>query len=87
MRPRAEQPIPKLILRDLELGPATVVDLEETVGINRKNLRPYLKMLHESEAIRVVGWEQKTGPALPVYGIEGQVKKRPKVKYERRSWR
>ena len=69
MRPRPEQSTTKLILRDLELGPATVNELEETIGVGRRNLRYYMGMLHELGAVKVVGWEQRTGPALPVYGV------------------
>ena len=83
MRPRPEQPVLPLILRDLALGPATVKDLEETIGIHRKNLRVYLKMLSETGVVKVVGWEQRTGPALPVYGVEGSERQRPKRKYRR----
>ena len=81
MRPRTEQPIPTLILRDLDDGPATVVDLEATIGINRRNLRPYLAMLKGEGLIRVAGWEQRTGPPLPIYdkGARPNVRK-PKLK-------
>lgn len=83
MRPRPEQSTTKLILRDLELGPATVNELEETIGVGRRNLRYYMGMLHELGAVKVVGWEQRTGPALPVYGVDGREKQRPKRKYKR----
>jgi DNA-binding transcriptional ArsR family regulator len=83
MRPRPEQPTTKLILRDLELGPATVNELEETIGVGRRNLRYYMRMLYGLGAVKVVGWEQRTGPALPVYGVEGSEKQRPKRKYKR----
>ena len=84
MRPRTEQPVVKLILRDLEFGPATVNELEETIGVNRRNLRYYMVMLHDLGIVKVVGWEQRTGPALPVYGVGGSIEKqRPKRKYKR----
>lgn len=84
MRPRVEQPVRVLILRDLADGPATVNDLEETIGVKRKNLRRYLKQLHEDEQIHIGDWEQKTGPALAVwfYG-SGPNKRRPPCKYKR----
>lgn len=85
MRPRAEQPVIPLILRDLESGPATVRDLEESIGINRRNLRPYLKMLKQEGKVNIVDWEQRTGPALPVYGLEGNNRPRPRRKYKRRG--
>lgn len=56
-----------LILRDLEFGPATVNELESLLRIKRRNLRPYLALLHEQRAIHISGWEQRTGPALPVW--------------------
>ena len=82
MRPRTEQPTLTLILRDLEIGPATVPDLEETLGINRRNLRPYMKLAQELHGVAIVGWEQRTGPALPVYGF-GEGKRRPRRKHKR----
>ena len=85
MRPRVEQPVIPLILRDLESGPATVHDLEETVRINQRNLRPYLKMLWHEGRVVIVAWEQRTGPALPVYGLEGSNRPRPRRKYKRRG--
>ena len=69
MRPRHEQPIPTLILRDLADGPATVHDLSEAVGIHIRNLRQYLRLLYANGCIRITGWEQRTGPALPVWAI------------------
>lgn len=72
MRPRAEQPVTTLILRDLEFGPATVNELESLLRIKRRNLRPYLALLHEQRAIHISGWEQRTGPALPVWSAGGK---------------
>ena len=84
MRPRKEQPVRTLILRDLSDGPATVRDLEESIGVDRKNLRPYLKDLHTEKLIHVCDWEQRTGPALPVYAAgPGVNRRRPKRKYKR----
>ena len=84
MRPRKEQPVRALILRDLSDGPATVKELEVTIGVDRKNLRPYLKELRVENLIRVCGWEQRTGPALPVWELGSDPdKKRPKRRYKR----
>ena len=81
MRPRSEQPIPELIKRDLKLGPATIHDLAETTGISTRNLRHYLK---EMSGIHIGGWEQRTGPALPVWHLgNGKDKARPERKYKR----
>ncbi len=81
MRPRAEQPVIPLILRDLENGPATVHDLADAIGISVRNLRVYLK---EMQGIHIGGWEQRTGPALPVYYLGYKRNKpRPERKYRR----
>ena len=86
MRPRLEQPAVKLILRDLESGPATVADLEDVTRIDRRNLRVYLRLLHEREAVHISGWEQRTGPALPVWNLgPGRDRPRPSRKYKRRG--
>lgn len=86
MRPRIEQPTLKLILRDLEDGPASVKDLEETLKIDRRNLRPYLTLLHEQQHIHICAWEQRTGPALPVYSAGSAAdRKRPARKHKRRG--
>jgi len=81
VRPRSEQPIPELIKRDLALGPATVHDLADAIGISVRNLRVYLK---DMEGIYIGGWEQRTGPALPVYYLGYKRNKpRPERKYRR----
>lgn len=86
MRPRAEQPVVKLIKRDLEFGPATIHDLEESTGVNKRNLRHYLKALLAQKAVHVGGWEQRTGPVLPVYAAGcGRGAPRPKALYPRRG--
>jgi hypothetical protein len=86
MRPRPEQPTVTLILRDLDDGPATVVDLEAAIGINRRNLRPYITLLKGEGLIRITGWEQRTGPPLPIYDKgEGKDARRPKLKTPRRK--
>ena len=73
--------MPELIRRDLALGPATVHDLADAVGISVRNLRVYLK---DMEGIYIGGWEQRTGPALPVWYLgNGKNKARPERKYKR----
>ena len=81
MRPRSEQPIPELIRRDLALNPATEHDLADAIGISVRNLKIYLK---DMEGIYIGGWEQRTGPALPVYHLSYKRNKpRPERKYRR----
>ena len=73
--------MPELIRRDLALGPATVHDLSDAIGISVRNLRVYLK---DMEGIYIGGWEQRTGPALPVWYLgNGKNKARPERKYKR----
>lgn len=73
--------MPELIRRDLALGPATVHDLADAIGISVRNLRVYLK---DMEGIYIGGWEQRTGPALPVWHLgNGKNKARPERKYKR----
>lgn len=82
MRPRSEQPVVKLILRDLEFGPAVNHDLAQTTGVHLRNIRHYLKLLHAANQIRIGGWEQRTGPALPVWHLgPGRDVPRPPTKY------
>jgi hypothetical protein len=46
-----------------------------------RNLRVYLK---DMEGIYIGGWEQRTGPALPVWYLgNGKNKARPERKYKR----
>ena len=71
----------ELIRRDLALGPATVHDLADAIGISVRNLRVYLK---DMEGVYIGGWEQRTGPALPVWHLgNGKNKARPERKYKR----
>ena len=75
-----------LILRDLAFGPATIRELEAVTGIHRRNLRHYLALLHEQKRVRICGWEQRTGPALPIWAIgDAKDKPRPARKYVRRG--
>ena len=70
MRPRIEQPVITLILRDLKYGPATVHELRTITGIHIRNLREYLKLLKDMKKIRIIGYERRTGPPLPVWGLK-----------------
>lgn len=85
MRPRAEQPIPTLIRRELESGPSTVHDLASVLQINIRNIREYMRLLHGTH-VRICGWEQRTGPALPVWALgSGKDARRPQRKYKRKE--
>lgn len=86
MRPRPEQPINTLILRDLADGPATVVDLEQTISIHRRNLRYYMKILKDDKLVHISGWEQRTGPALPVFAL-GNKRDAPRPKQKHRRYK
>ena len=86
MLPREKQPVAKLILRDLALGPATVKELMAEVGLCECNTRYYLRVLHKKKLIHIGGWERRTGPALPVWYLgAGKDKRRPTPKYKRRK--
>lgn len=70
MRPRAEQPIPELIRRDLLTGPATAYDLADAIGIHVRNMRVYVNMMHENKEIHVCDYERgPQGPPRKVYGF------------------
>lgn len=70
MRPRPEQPPVALILKHLEKDDATVYDLEPVLGINRRNIRPYMRLLHEQRAIHIDRWEcHGNGPKVAVWGL------------------
>lgn len=85
MLPREKQPVAKLILRDLEDGPATVKELKTVLGLCECNTRYYLRVLHKKKLIYIGGWEQRTGPALPVWYLGSKKDKpRPPRKYVRR---
>lgn len=61
-----------------------MVDLEEALHITRRNLRPYLKLMKDAGMIHVAGWQQKTGPALPLWKLgAGKDKPRPATIYKR----
>ena len=86
MRKRIEQPVVKLILKELEFGPSTLHDLVDVIKINVKNLRVYVKLMLEFQMIHIVAWEQRQGPALAVISLgPGKNKPRPPVKYKRRG--
>ena len=73
MRPRNEQPVVTLILKELEEGPATAYDLCEVVGIHIRNMRPYMKLLLERGRVKISRPEPRTktpGPRPPIYILE-----------------
>lgn len=70
MRPRKEQPIITLILRELETGPSTAYELAHIVGIHVRNVREYLKLLHAERKIRIAAFESlRTGPDVPIWAL------------------
>lgn len=86
MRKRIEQPVVKLIEKDLVDGPSTLHDLVDVVKINARNLRIYLNLMIDMRLIHISAWEQRQGPALPVVSLgPGKNKPRPPVKYKRRG--
>lgn len=86
MRKRIEQPVVKLVLKELEFGPFTLHDLVDVVKISTRNLRVYLKLMLELRMIHISAWEQRQGPALPVFDLgQGRNFPRPRVMYQRRG--
>lgn len=70
MRPRNEQPVVTLILRALQAKPLTIYGLEPVIGITRRNLREYMKLLKEEKRIYVFRYETHGhGPKVPVYAL------------------
>lgn len=72
MRPRSEQPVVQLILWELANGPATAYDLCDVVGIQVRNMRPYLRLLVEQGVIKISGSEVREhtpGPNPPIYAL------------------
>ena len=69
MRPRVEQPILILLLRELDAG--RTLDLHraaELTGLSVRNIRPYLKLLHDAKKTHILRWAfSGRGPRYPVY--------------------
>lgn len=75
MRPRLEQPVVKLVLNDLQHGPATAQDLAESVGITTRNMREYMKLMLAQRMVVITGLERRIGqpgPSVPIYRLRGE---------------
>ena len=60
----------KLILRELENGPATAYELAEVLGLHIRNVRPYMKLLEAEGFVRIMQHEVRKhtpGPNPPIY--------------------
>lgn len=87
VRKREEQPAMKLILMELESGPADDRDLAHVIGIHYKNIKRYTKLLWQQQQIVPLWWERKQGGAQPVWGIKNRYNtgmKKPAPLYERK---
>lgn len=70
MRPRNEQPAVKLILRALETDDLTAYELSECIGINIRNVRPYMKLLKDQKLVHVLKYEcHGNGPKVPRWSL------------------
>lgn len=55
---RQNRPEWKLLLLELQFGPATADDLAEAIGRHRETTKRYLKHMRRAQAIRVYGYER-----------------------------
>lgn len=73
MRKREEQSALTLIERFLkDKGGLTSYKLAELLGINIRNVRPYMKILHERKTVYIEDWKTPKlghGPKVPVWGL------------------
>lgn len=73
MRRREEQSALALIERFLkDKGGLTSYQLAELLGINIRNVRPYMKILHERKTVFVEDWKTPKlghGPKVPVWRL------------------
>lgn len=68
MNPRTQKAEYVLILRELETGPATADDLAAAIGIHKRNVREYLKLMKGQ--IHIKSFERsRRGPPVPVYAL------------------
>jgi hypothetical protein len=75
MRPRAEQPPMKLIPEILEeWGELDVTSIARFLGIEKANVRKYLRLLKDEKKIHIAFYEaNKPGPARPFFYIGNKV--------------
>lgn len=91
MRKREEQPVLTLIERFLQdKGSLTSYDIAKLLGIHVRNVRPYMKILHERKVIFIQDWKTPkgaNGKKIPVWRIdeckEGDDEPYPKPIYKR----
>lgn len=69
MRKRHEQPPVKLILQALEENVACDTDLAHLLGLNRKTIKLYTKLLRNEKRIVPAWWERKQGGPQPVWTL------------------
>lgn len=70
MRPRAEQPTLKLILRYLGEGPATAYELAARLRMTVRNTRPYLHILLERRDVFIRDYAPRPGKKVPIYQVD-----------------
>lgn len=73
MRPRAEQPAITLILRMLEESELSAYVLAQRLGIDVRNTRQYMALLHQDRKVHIAAWEKAgihgNGPPVPVWAL------------------
>lgn len=67
--PRLQQPAMRLLLAELEFGPATIGDLCAVVPRVKRALILYLNEARRAKLIHICGWERSRGAPRPVYSI------------------
>jgi predicted ArsR family transcriptional regulator len=72
MRRREEQAALILIVRFLkEKGGLTSYQLAEQLGLNVRNVRPYMKILHTQNKVFIEGWKKRSnGPLIPIWRLD-----------------
>jgi len=74
MRKREEQSALALIERLLkDKGGLTSYQLAELLGINIRNVRPYMKILHDRKTVFIQDWKTPKhghGPKIPVWRLD-----------------
>jgi hypothetical protein len=91
---RLYRPEMKLLLRDLEHGPANIHDLCAAVGIGLSAMYRYLKLARAAGRVRICGYESARG-GRPVYDLVRNVQQRRDVPrpepltgtQQKRQWR
>lgn len=66
---RAHLPAAKLILRDLESGPATLYELQSVVRLSISSTKEYLRELNQKKMIYICSYERLRNGMRPVYAL------------------